>query len=178
MNLIEKWKSLLGMSSANETNGQQYELSLINQCIKYFNHEPHPHEIESIFLAAIIARVVTCDGVIDNNEKTFLKSELERFFGINEKIKAEEITDMAIKWSKEFSQLENQVISNYFRKNYNREQNYLLLKLLFRCSAIDEEITNLESEELRLIAHSLDLSPQHFLAARAEFKEHLLSLKK
>ena len=178
MNLVEKWKIWLGIENQNDKLASSYELSLIDQCISHFDHDPNPIEIESIFLAAIIARVITCDGVVENAERDFLKLELAKFYHDEKNDHANKIAELAVKWSKEFSQLENQVIGNYFRKNYSPEKNFHLLKLLVRCSAVDEQITNMESEELRLIAHSLDLSPQHFLAARAEYKDYLLSLKK
>lgn len=128
-------------------------------------------------LVGLMSRVAFADSDFSITEQAFIKTNLTNFFQLEEKV-IDKILEITMAEYQNFLGLDNQLMTKFFKQNYSNEKRYQLLEFLFTLGAIDSRVDQSESEELRLIAQGLDLSPQHFLAARAKVKEHISALKK
>ena len=87
------------------------------------------------------------------------------------------ITKIAIKEVKELSGIETHLYAEPLIQKLTENERYLFLKSLFLVAASDYEVSNVESEEIRIISKSLNLEQKHFISARASVKEKLGAMK-
>ncbi|MDA8791866.1 TerB family tellurite resistance protein [Bacteriovoracaceae bacterium] len=128
-------------------------------------------------LVGLMSRVAFADSDFSTSEQDFIKKNLKVFFELDETV-INKIIDITKTEYQNFLGIDNQLMTKFFKQHYSAEKRNQLLEFLFTLGAIDSRVDQSESEELRLITQGLDLTPQHFLAARAKVKEHIAALKK
>ncbi len=127
-------------------------------------------------VAGLLARVAYVDFSLDPKEIENMGKVLSRW-NIHPEIHTELITEMAIRHIKEMAGLENHLYVLPLREFLNADEKYKLLESLFVIAASDGVVEGVESEEIRLVCKGLELSNQHFLAARAKVSEYISALK-
>lgn len=138
------------------------------------------HDDDRLTIIACTAGLMAHIAFSDLNIKA---SEVERIHEILDKNddlsknEARFITELATSHAKEFSGLENHLLANPLTELLTQDQRFKIVKALFQIAASDGSVSSLESEEVRLITHSLKLSNEHYLAARATVKDDLEALK-
>lgn len=127
-------------------------------------------------LAGLLARVAYIDLKIECAEKSAMANILKKFTDFNQKTiqiavetASDEMTDLA--------GIENHLYCTPLNDLLTQEERYHVLESLFAFAASDGVACAQESEEIRIIAKSLQLTHQHFLAARATVIENLANLK-
>lgn len=127
-------------------------------------------------VAGLLARVAYVDFELDPSEAEQIKKTLTDW-NINPHVHTELIATIAIKHIKEMAGLENHLYVHPLKEFLTQDERFKVLQTLFVLAASDGEVAALESEEIRTICKGLELSNQHFLAARAEVAEFLKTLK-
>lgn len=127
-------------------------------------------------VSGLLARVAYVDFNLDPGEIEQIKTSLENL-SINERIHSEFITEIAVKHIVEMAGLENHLYVHPLNTYLNKDERFLVLQALFYVAASDGEVESVESEEIRLITKGLELSHQHFIAARAQVAKYLKALK-
>ena len=120
-------------------------------------------------IAGLMARVAYVDFKLEDRELSHINLEDEV---------VQRISDVAIRHIRELAGLENHLYVYPLREILDKQQRFNIVEALFALAAADEVVENIESEEIRLIASGLELSDQHFLAARAKVIGHLKALQK
>ena len=92
-------------------------------------------------------------------------------------IEPKSVSDIATNHIKEMAGLENHLYVKPLNELMNKDERFDTVKALFLIAASDGSVESVESEEIRLINKGLELSHQHFVAARAEVKDFLKTLK-
>ncbi len=87
------------------------------------------------------------------------------------------MANIAIVHIQEMAGLDNHLFYGPLKKYMTKEHRFEVLKSLFLVAASDGSVDGVESEEIRGICKGLELSSQHFLAARAEVVDYLKALK-
>lgn len=126
--------------------------------------------------AGLLANLAFADLNFEPEEFDKMETILNR----DDNFKADEvkvIAKLAKEHAKEFSGLENHLLTRPLTELLTQKERFGFLKSLFQVAASDGSVSSLESEEVRNISHSLKLSKQHFLAARGEVAEFLAALK-
>ena len=127
-------------------------------------------------VAGLLARVAYVDFNLDPNESKEIERVLSQW-KFNFSIDSKHVSQMAIKHIKDMAGLENHLYVHPLKEILSKEERYSILQSLFLVAASDGSVESIESEEIRLIAKGLELSNQHFIAARAEVSEFLKSLQ-
>lgn len=127
-------------------------------------------------VAGLLARVAYVDFELDPGEMEQIKETLKNW-SISSLVHSDLIAVMAIDHIKEMAGLENHLYVHPLKEHLNSDDRFKLLKALFILAASDGEVASVESEEIRTITKGLELSNQHFLAARAEVATFLKALK-
>lgn len=91
---------------------------------------------------------------------------------------AKAVIEIALKSVDDLGGLDNHLYVHPLRSLLSTDEKYALICSLFSLAGADGTVENNESEEIRIIAKGLDLSTQHFLAARATVATKLGALKK
>lgn len=140
---------------------------------------PGRSEEEHILIACVaglMARVAYVDFELHKNEEDLIGKSLSQWTQLNpQEIAA--VEKLAIEEIQNLSGLENHKYCHPLNDILNNDQKYDLLVALFAIAAIDGEVEQLESEEIRIIAKGLLLEPKYFIAARATVVDYLKSLK-
>lgn len=125
-------------------------------------------------IAGLMARVAYVDFDLHDNEVKKMKELIQSW---NQKLEFDHeiTTDMAIKYVKEMAGIDNHLLVHPLKSYLNPDQRYQVLQMLFLIAASDGNVAGIESEEIRIITKGLELTNQHFLAARAEVSEFLLT---
>lgn len=126
-------------------------------------------------VAGLLARVAYVDFKLEPGEELQIQKSLAQL-KLNEQIHSKIVTQMAVKHIKEMAGLENHLYVLPLRELLTRDERYQILQSLFLVAASDGNVESLESEEIRTITKGLELSGQHFLAARAEVSKYLKAL--
>ncbi len=126
-------------------------------------------------VAGLLARVAYVDFNLDEGEVSEIKKILEEWT-INDKVHTELLAEMAINHIQEMAGLENHLYVHPLREHLTRDEKYRVLQSLFLVAASDGSVESIESEEIRVITKGLELSTQHFVAARAEVSQYLKAL--
>lgn len=126
-------------------------------------------------IAGLFARVAYVDFDLDSKELKKMEALIKtwNFFGIE----SETISKIAIEHIREMAGLENHLYVKPLNTLLDKDERFNIVKALFLIAASDGSVDNVESEEIRLINKGLELSVQHFIAARAEVVEYLKTLK-
>ncbi len=150
--------------------------SLHHKVEKYFPSSNEREVIIATCIAGLCARVAYVDLDISREEIETLKDILSKWTRLSEE-SIECIGNMAVEEMKELSGLENHLYATPLNDVLDKREKLEVLVALFALSAADGVVSNLESEEIRLIAKSLCISDQHFIAARATVAKSLGALK-
>lgn len=141
---------------------------------------PEANEEKQVIVACVaglFARVAHNDMDVKKEEVQNMTEKLGKSCTLNN-TQAHAIATLAIQEVQDLAGLENHKYCQPLNDLLNESQKYTLLESLFALAACDGQVTNEESEEIRLIAKGLLLEPQHFISARAKVIEQLSALKK
>jgi uncharacterized tellurite resistance protein B-like protein len=127
-------------------------------------------------IAGLLARVAYVDFHLATEEVEKMDDILNKW-GFCFDVQASDVAQMAIKHIKEMAGLENHLYVHPLKNHLSVDDRYRVLQSLFLIAASDGNVDGIESEEIRLITKGLELSNQHFLAARAEVAKYLTALK-
>ena len=148
-----------------------YDLSTI---LKEQSEEEH---IKTSCFAGLLARLAHLDWKVCELEKDFMLNTLMNKSSIGRE-QAEAVVEIALKNIEELGGLDNHLYVHPLRSLLTEDEKYSLICNLFALAGADGVVGNDESEEIRIITKGLDLSSQHFLAARATVINKLGALKK
>jgi uncharacterized tellurite resistance protein B-like protein len=123
-------------------------------------------------LAGLLARVAYIDFDVDDEERKQMKKVLIDVVHLD-KEEAYLVVDLAVDEIKDLSGLENHKYCHPLNNILDNQQKFDLVLALFSIAASDGEISELESEEIRLINKGLELEHQHYVAARVQYKKYL-----
>lgn len=127
-------------------------------------------------IAGLLARVAYVDFHLDVEEAKKIEDVLGQWgFGFN--VNSSNVARIAINHIKEMAGLENHLYVYPLKEHLSHDDRYKVLQSLFLVAASDGSVDGVESEEIRLITKGLELSGQHFLAARAEVAKYLTALR-
>jgi uncharacterized tellurite resistance protein B-like protein len=127
-------------------------------------------------IAGLMARVAYVDFHLDPEEVKQIEAVLAKWgFGFD--VNSSDVAQMAINHIKEMAGLENHLYVHPLKDHLSVDDRYRVLQSLFLVAASDGNVDGVESEEIRLITKGLELSGQHFLAARAEVAKFLTALR-
>lgn len=126
-------------------------------------------------VAGLMARVAYVDFHLDKSEVEKMH-EILSSFQLTRQFNAEAIVQMAITHIKDMAGLENHLYVHPLNDVLSKDEKYEIIQLLFLIAASDGSVDGIESEEIRIINKGLELSSQHFLAARAQVAKYLKSL--
>jgi len=127
-------------------------------------------------IAGLMARVAYIDFDLDENEVIQMKKNMGQW-KIADNIDQEQVVQMAVDHIIELAGLENHLYVHPLKSFLNKDERYKVLQSLFLIAASDGSVDNIESEEIKLICKGLELSNQHFIAARAEVVEFINALR-
>ncbi|MBL7665135.1 MAG: TerB family tellurite resistance protein [Bacteriovoracaceae bacterium] len=160
----------------NESEKKKFH-SLYEKAKGYFPDCNEREIIISTCIAGLCARVAYVDMKIGQDEAEQLKKTLKDWTRLADK-NIDYLGAMAIEQVKDFCGMENHLYSGPLNDILDKREKVELLVALFALSAADGAVSNYESEEIRLIAKSLRLNDQYYLAARATVLKKLQALKK
>jgi uncharacterized tellurite resistance protein B-like protein len=126
-------------------------------------------------ISGLLARVAYVDFHLDDDEKTHMNEALTKMTEFSTQ-EINGIVEIAINHIKELAGLENHKYVYSLKEVMDRSERYKVVEALFALAASDGVVENVESEEIRLIVKSFDLSDKHFLAARAKVSDKLKAL--
>ena len=127
-------------------------------------------------IAGLLCRVAYVDFHYDPKELESLREILMKWSGLEDSM-VERIAQFAVENVKDLAGLENHLYVQPLRELMGKEEKFNLIRSLFALAKSDGVVENVESEEIRIICKGLDLSTQHFIAARAEVASKLGALK-
>ncbi len=163
------------------TNQSQPELKKFNQLfIELQNNFPDLSEkdlVVSSCIAGLLARIAYVDFHLDPEEIRKI-DHLIQDWSFNPEIDSSVLANMAITHIKEMAGLENHLYVHPLNEYLSQEDKYRVLQSLFLVAASDGNVDTVESEEIRIITKGLNLSNQHFIAARAGVAKYLGALKR
>lgn len=125
-------------------------------------------------IAGLMARVSYVDFELHPEEVKQMQSLIQKWNG-EVHFDHELTTEMAIKYVKEMAGIDNHLLVHPLKNHLNQDERYQVLQTLFLIAASDGNVAGVESEEIRVICKGLELSNQHFLAARAEVSDFLMT---
>ena len=129
-------------------------------------------------ISGLLARVAFVDFNLDEKEVHLIKKLIKDYNFDDLSIDSDVVATMAIEHIKEMAGLENHLYVHPLKKVFDKEQRYKIIEMLFLVAASDGSVEAVESEEIRLIVKGLELSHQHFIAARAQVAEYIKALEK
>lgn len=162
-------------SSPDNDSGVQKYSSLFNTLKAEFPSVQEDDLLKASCVAGLFARVAYIDFDLDAQEMKKMSSLIEKwsFSGADGKV----ISQLAIGHIKEMSGLDNHLFVKPLNQLMDKEERFNTVKALFLIAASDGSVDSIESEEIRLITKGLELSTQHFVAARAAVVDFLKTLK-
>lgn len=132
-------------------------------------------------IAGLMARVAYVDFHLDSKEQVKIIEILHQWKSShpNEKIAIdmEQVAKIAISHVKDMAGLENHLYLTPLKDHMTKDERFSIIRALFMIAASDGSVEAIEAEEIRSISKGLELSNQHFLAARAEVSDYLEALK-
>ena len=126
--------------------------------------------------AYILGRVAYADAAI-SREETHKMQELVQVLGHLPGAQAALVVEIAKSQVRLVGGTENFLVSRRFREISTTQQRMELLECVFSVSAADESITVVEEGQARQISKELGLTHEDFIAARADYHQHLEALK-
>jgi uncharacterized tellurite resistance protein B-like protein len=128
-------------------------------------------------LAGLFSRIAYADLNYDKNELIKLE-ELLIEWNLVGQTELKPLIHLITDKYKELSGIENHKYCKKLNELMDNNEKHLVLQALFAIAASDESVSNLESEEIKLITDELCLPRANYLAARAEVADKLKALKK
>ncbi len=168
--------ALVDLFKFQKTEDKTVFSSLHHRVKKYFSDSSERDIVIATCVAGLCARVAYVDLDITKEEIEKLKSILSNWTRLPEK-SINSICNMAVEEMNELSGLENHLYSTPLNDVLDKREKIELLVALFALSASDGSVSNMESEEIRLIAKSLCLNDQYFNAARSTVAQKLAALQ-
>lgn len=132
--------------------------------VKYLSKKGVSNDFD-ISLLVLSSAVIQADGIVREEEKSFVKNYFIKVFGFN---KATRYLDVLYK-------LNNQKINNIpdvcrqIRNNVNKAGLLEIVHFLFGIAASDREIHNSESQVILQISHNLGLNEYEFNSIKSMF---------
>ena len=126
--------------------------------------------------AYILTRVAHADQHFSAEEIKVIKRLVVEEGHLSEK-QADIVVQIAKSQNSLFSGGEDYMVTREFNKIADPDQKISLLHCLFRISAANQSVSNIEEGSIRQIARELKLHHQDFISARLHFKEYLALLK-
>jgi len=130
----------------------------------------------SACISGLLARVMYADFEAHEKELEQMRTVLDEF-SFSPNIDSKVVTNIATEHIKEMSGLDNHLYIEPINKLLSKEKRFKVLKSLFIIAASDGNVDSVETEEIRRIAKSLELSSQHFIVAKSEVNEYIGALK-
>jgi uncharacterized tellurite resistance protein B-like protein len=130
------------------------------------------------FLAAyalLLGRVAYADHEITRGEKEKMKKALIQNNHLSDD-QAQMVMGIAVEKTLQTS-MESHLVTRKLNELTNKDQKKEILFTLFEI-ATDEDVSEVESEEIKSIASSFGFSHTEFISVRSKFREHLSVLKK
>ena len=126
--------------------------------------------------AYILGRVAHADSHF-SDEETAKMQEIVQALGHLPEPQALLVVEIAKHEVRLFGGTDNYLVTRQFKEMATPEQRAELLDCVFAVAAADESITAMEDGHARQISKELGLTHDDFVAARAEFLDHLEALK-
>lgn len=148
----------------------------IRKIIEELEHLP---EAEAKYLAAfayILGRVANADLDISSEETGKMEEIVSGFSEVTPEL-ATLVVQIAKSQNILFGATENYLVVREFKKISDPGQKEGLLHCLFAVAGADDEITSLESDEIRRISKELGLSHGEFIDIRTHYLDKLSVLK-
>ncbi|MDX1386139.1 MAG: TerB family tellurite resistance protein [bacterium] len=153
---------------------------LANPSIRKIIHElEHMPQDQAKYLAAfayILGRVAHVDLDISEEETATMEEIVSGFSEITPDL-ATLIVQIAKSQNILFGATDNYLVVREFKKISDPGQKEGLLHCLFAVAGADDEITSLESDEIRRISKELGLSHREFIDVRTHYLDKLSVLK-
>lgn len=127
-------------------------------------------------VAGLFARVAYVDFDLDPKEMDQMQS-LIKDWHFSSSVDSKIVAQLAVENIKEMAGLENHLFIRPLKERFSKDERFSLLKALFLVAAADGSVESVEAEEIRRINKGLELSQQHFIAARAEVIQYLKTLE-
>lgn len=140
-------------------------------------HQSEEEHIKTSCIAGLLARLAHMDRRVCELERQYMVNALTNKSSISVE-EAQAVIEIALKNVENLGGLDNHLYVHPLRSLLAADEKFALVCALFDLAGADGVVENNESEEIRVIAKGLDLSTQHFLAARATVANKLGALKK
>ena len=127
--------------------------------------------------AYILSRVAHADSQVSDEEVHVMESVV-MLAGQLPEDQAILVVQMAKQRNQLFGATENFLVTREFNRIAEREQKLNLLHCLFSVSAVHDEISTPEDNEIRQIASELGLDHREFIAVRSTFRDRLRVLRR
>jgi uncharacterized tellurite resistance protein B-like protein len=152
------------------------ECDLALQVQKLFNTESEEYALKMTAVVGIMSRVILSDLVVEEDEIEYSANILTNDYGLTPDC-SRSLVNIALEHTKLHLDRDYYQYNKMVNEFMNQDEKFMLLVLLFKISASDGVVKNIESEELRLVTQGLNLSHQHFISARALVIDYLAALK-
>ncbi len=165
---------LLDFFKAEDKEEVKKYSGLYEQLAQEYKSLPENELVILSCIAGLMARVAYVDFELHANEVKKMQELIRQW---NKKIEFDHelTTQMAVKYVKEMAGIENHLLVHPLKQFLSIDQRYQVLETLFLIAASDGNVAGIESEEIRTICKGLELSNQHFLAARAEVSDFFMT---
>ncbi len=161
--------------NSTETDIKKYS-ELHYELEKEYPDLPESELVITACIAGLLARVAYVDFRLEPEEVKAIHKTLQAW-KFSDKINSEIVANIAIDNIKEMAGLQNHLYVHPLKEHLSQDDRFRVVESLFLVAASDGSVEGVESEEIRTITKGLELSNQHFLAARAEVSEYLNALK-
>lgn len=161
-----------------EKDEQNTQASLLQKKIHTIFPDLNP-ELQVLYAcySGVLAKVAYADLKINHREISKMKNILMHFTKLDE-LAVDTIIHIAKESMEELSGIEDHRYTQGLRENLSEDERSQLLISLFALAAADQEVSSDEVEAIRNITTGLNLSHQHFIAAKAKVKDYLTALKR
>ncbi len=150
--------------------------SLHDKFAKHFENETEENLVLFSCLAGLLARVAYVDFKVTDEERNHIVEATTHWMKIDNE-KAQFLAQVAEKEMKKLSGLDTRKYCTPLIEYFSIDRRFEILETLFELAASDGEVTMDESNEISYIAKGLNLENKYFIAARAQVKEYLATLK-
>jgi len=166
----------LGLKDKSPSTENKSDLETIRKITQNLEKLDPPIAKHHALFACILSRVAHADLDI-SEEETKRMEEVVTQLGHLSPPEATLVVEIAKVQNTLLGGIENFLLTKEFYQVSTMEQRLELLVCLFAVAAADENISSIESDEIRKITKELKISHEDFIAARSQFREHLGVLK-
>lgn len=169
--------SFWNLFNSNNAEVKSDHSELYNELKNQFASLEEEQLIKVTCIAGLFARVAYVDFNVDEKEEAHMKEALQKMTEFSSE-EISMIVSISINHIKALAGLDNHKLVYSLKEVMERSERYKVVEALFALAASDGVVENIESEEIRIIVKGLDLSDQHFLAARAKVSDKLKALRR